>query len=165
MSTIKRSGSTVAQSDPVQYINSFIEHSIPPMHGLGIRIVELDTGHAVGVVPLEGNGNHMGTMYAGTLFGVAEVLGGALVIASFDMTRYYPTVKEVQIAFRRPATTDVRAEATLDSATLSRLQLDLERSGKAEFELDATLTDTAGTVVATTHGIYQIRRHATRSAG
>jgi len=138
-------------------LNSVIEQSIPAMHGLGIRAVQLDPGHVVGTAPLAGNGNHLGTMYAGTLFGLAEMLGGAMFGASFDIARFHPTVKDLKIRFRRPATSDVRAEAHLDAATLERLRAEAEEQGKAEFVLEARITDLAGEVVATTVGTYQVR--------
>jgi acyl-coenzyme A thioesterase PaaI-like protein len=89
-------------------VNAGIEFAIPVAHRMGVRIVELGAGHAVGTAPLEGNTNHLGTLYAGTLFGVAEILGGVISIATFDSSRFYPTVNDVQIRFRRPATTPVR---------------------------------------------------------
>lgn len=147
-------------ADLVGLMNLVIEHGVPPMHGLGIRVVELQPGHVVGAAPLEGNANHLGTMYAGTLFGLAEMLGGALFVASFDVDRFYPTVKDVQIRYRRPATSDVRAEANLEAGTLERLFAEAEEIGKAEFVLDATITDVAGEVVATTQGTYQVRARA-----
>ena len=143
--------------DLIGLANTVIEHSIPAMHSLGIRVVELRPGYAASTAPLAGNGNHLGSMYAGTLFGLAEMLGGALFAASFDIQRFVPTVKDVQIRYRRPATTDVRAEASLDADTITRLRLEADQHGKAEFELDATITDTAGVVVASTRGVYQIR--------
>ncbi len=53
--------------------------------------------------------------------------------------------------------TDVRAEASLDATTIARIKLKADAAGKTEFLLDAELTDTAGVVVATTHGTYQVR--------
>lgn len=143
----------------VDLMNAVIEHGVPPMHALGIRVVELRPGHVVGAAPLQGNGNHLGTMYAGTLFGLAEMLGVALFVASFDPDRFLPTVKDVQISFRRPATSDVTAEAHLDEGTIARLHSDAEEHGKAEFVLAAAIADENGQVVATTRATYQIRAH------
>lgn len=138
-------------------LNSVIEQSIPAMHGLGIRAEHLEPGLVVGSAPLEGNTNHLGTMYAGTLFGLAEMLGGAMFGASFDIARFHPTVKDLHIRFRRPATSDIRAEASLDASTLAGLRAEAEENGKAEFVLEARITDLAGEVVATTVGTYQVR--------
>ena len=138
-------------------LNTVIETRIPAMHRLGIRIVEVREGFVSATAPLAGNLNHAGTMYAGTLFGLAEVLGGGIFFASFDLRRFTATVKDVQIRYRRPATTDIQAEASVDTATITRIKQEAEDIGKTEFSLSAQLTDTAGVVVASTRGIYQIR--------
>lgn len=139
-------------------INEFIEQAIPAMHGLGIRVLELAPGHVVATAPLEGNANHLGTLYAGTLFGLGEMLGGALCAVGLDLERFYPTVKDVQIRFLRPATSDVRAEASMSEAEMARIRSEAERDGKAEFVIEASITDADGSVVATTLGTYQLRR-------
>jgi acyl-coenzyme A thioesterase PaaI-like protein len=128
------------------------------IHRLGIRIVEVRDGFIAGTAPLAGNLNYQGSMYAGTLFGLGEALGAVVFAANFDLSRFTATMKKVQIRYRRPATTDVRAEASLDASTVARIKRDADAAGKAEFVLDAELSDTAGVVVATTHGTYQVRR-------
>jgi len=139
-------------------VNAMFEDRIPVIHRLGIRIVEVRDGLIVGTAPLAGNLNYQGSMYAGTLFGLGEALGAVVFAANFDLSRFTATVKDVQIRYRRPAMTDVRAEASLDASTVARLKREADNAGKAEFVLDAELTDTAGVLVATTHGTYQVRR-------
>jgi len=140
-----------------QTFTAALESLVPRMYEMGVRVVELEEGHAVAAVSLDGNANHYGSMYAGALFGVAEVLGGALFVPSFDVAAYYPTVRELTIRYHRPALSDVRATATLDTATIARMRTDLQQTGKASYELDAVLTAASGETVATTHGAYQIR--------
>ena len=48
---------------------------IPAVGRMGLRVVDVAPGRAATEVPFEGNGNHVGTMYAGVLYSVAEVLG------------------------------------------------------------------------------------------
>jgi len=138
-------------------VNALFESRIPAMHRLGIRIVELREGFVAGTAPIADNLNYQGSMYAGTLFGLGEALGGGLFVATFDLRRFTATVKDMQIRYRRPAMTDVRAEASLDASTIARIKREAEESGKTEFVLDAELTDTEGVVVAITHGTYQVR--------
>src|SRR6185312_2026460 len=90
-----------------EMINAGMEHAVPAMHELGIRVTEVRPLYAAATVPQAGNSNHFGSMYAGALFGAAEMLGGALFYPSFDAARFYPTVKDLQIHFRRPAKGDV----------------------------------------------------------
>ncbi|MER6973720.1 YiiD C-terminal domain-containing protein [Nocardioides sp. NPDC000445] len=130
---------------------------VPRMGEMGITITRAVPGHVVAEVGMDGNANHLGTMYAGTLFGVAEVLGGVICVPSFDLARFYPTVKALTIDFRRPATTAVRAEASLTEEAIARIRDLAEATGKAEFVLDAVIADAGGEVVATTTGTYQLR--------
>lgn len=62
---------------------------------------------------LEPNVNHIGTIYAGSLFSIGEYIGGPIFVASFDYTRFYPVVKAVNVQFCRPATTDVTVETMM----------------------------------------------------
>jgi acyl-coenzyme A thioesterase PaaI-like protein len=55
-----------------------------------------------------GNENHVGSMYAGALFTLAELPGGVLALTSFDSQRFYPIVKEASLRFLRPAGSDVQ---------------------------------------------------------
>lgn len=140
-------------------INGAMGKTIPVAHGMGIAVTQARRGFASTAVPMEGNGNHFGVMYAGVLFTVAEILGGAIALASFDAAAYYPLVKDLQIFFRRPATTDVTAEASLDDAEIDRIAAAAAEHGKCDFTLEATVTDANGVVVATTKGLYQLREH------
>lgn len=121
-------------------------------------MVESRDGFVAGEATLAGNLNYQDSMYAGTLFGLGEALGAVVFAANFDVGRFTATVKDVQIRFRRPAMTDVRAEASLDANEIARVTREADSAGKAEFVLDAELTDTAGVVVATTHGTYHVRK-------
>ena len=132
--------------------------SVPILEAMGIRVVEARSGHAVAELPPEPNVNHFGVTYAGSLFSVAEMLGGVLSLVSFDLDGMVPVVKASSIRFRRPAMGVIRAEVSLSEDEIARVQSDAQATGKGEFELEAVLTDSTGEVVATTVGTYQIRR-------
>jgi thioesterase domain-containing protein len=136
--------------------------AIPLMERLGVRLVDLGPGRAAAEIPFEGNGNHVGTMYAGALFSVCEVLGGVICTATFDGARYAPIVKGAEIRYLRPATGPVRADASLDDATVKDVGAAADENGKADFVLDVTATGADGTVVATLRGDYQLRRREER---
>ena len=136
--------------------------SVPILEAMGIRLVDVRPGFASAELPAGPNVNHFGVTYAGSLFSVAEMLGGVLSLATFDLegelTGFVPIVKESTIRFRRPATGVVLAEAQLSDDEVARVRRDALGSGKGEFVLEATLSDAQGEVVATTVGTYQLRR-------
>jgi thioesterase domain-containing protein len=148
-----------ASVDIPALLNSTIGQTIPVLEHMGLEVIEAAPGRAAARVPIDGNGTHVGTMYAGVLFSVAEMLGGALSLATFDPARFYPIVKDLRIDFRRPATSAVTARTSLEEAEIDRVLADVDREGKGQFVLRSELTDEDGTVVASTEGTYQIRPH------
>lgn len=134
--------------------------SIPVLGPMGVRVVDASPGHAATSLPLAPNGNHFGVAYAGSLVTAAELLGGVLAGSTIKLEGYYPLVRDFSIDFRRPATTDVIARASLPASEVERIRGEALASGKAEYDVHATVTDEQGVVVATTVGRYQIRRAA-----
>jgi acyl-coenzyme A thioesterase PaaI-like protein len=141
----------------VDAMNGAIESTIPIAHKMGRKVVEARPGFAATTVPAEGNGNHFGVIYAGVLFTVAEILGGIIPLITFDTAKYFPLVKNLDIQFVAMAKSDVRAQASLDDETIARVEAEAAERGKADFTLEAVVTDADGQTVATTRGLYQLR--------
>ena len=139
-------------------IADFAESSIEGIRRTGIKVLEMRDRYAKMVMPLEGNVNHVGMMYAGSLFTIGEFSGGIIHGASFDCTRFFPIVTEVTIRFRRPALTDVTLEVTLSKEAAENIQREAEEKGKANFILDLEIKDAGGETVALVHGTWQIRK-------
>lgn len=106
--------------------------------------MEARPGFAAATVPAAGNGNHFGVVYAGVEFTVAEILGGILALSSFDSATYFPLVKNIDIAFVGMAKSDLRAEASLDEDTIARVTAEAAERGKADFTVEAVVTDAEG---------------------
>jgi thioesterase domain-containing protein len=141
----------------VDAMNGAIESTIPIAHKMGLKVVEARPGFAATTVPAEGNGNHFGVIYAGVLFTVAEILGGIIPLITFDTAKYFPLVKNLDIQFVAMAKSDVRAQASLDDETIARVEAEAAERGKADFTLEAVVTNADGQTVATTRGLYQLR--------
>jgi acyl-coenzyme A thioesterase PaaI-like protein len=131
--------------------------AVEPIKKTGLRVVALRDRYAKLLMPLEGNVNHVGMMYAGSLFTLGEIAGGAIHMVSFDMTRLFPIVKEVKIRFRRPALTDVTMEVELRAEEASRIQTEALEKGKADYGLKLELEDAGGEVVSIVSGTWQVR--------
>lgn len=131
---------------------------VPLLDYMQLRVVAAVPGSATVEIPQGPNGNHFGAVYAGALFSIGEVLGGIIPMVTWEAPGYVPLVKDLQISFRRPAKGVVRASASLGDEDVQRVA-DAVAAGdpKVAFVLAATLTDEAGTVVATTVGSYQLR--------
>lgn len=142
---------------PVEIARQLTEEQIAFVKRSGLKAELLEPGHVRLRMPLAGNQNHLGSMYAGALFTLAEIPGGALFLTSFDSQRFYPVVKEMNLRFRRPASGDIRVEARLAAEWIEQLQSEAAAQGKAEYLLELQLTDDSGQVVAESRGLYQLR--------
>jgi thioesterase domain-containing protein len=135
-----------------------LAESVPIIGKTGARIESLTDRHAKIVMPLEPNINHIGIMYGGSLFILAELSGGVIWYVSFDHTRFYPIIKEVTIKYRRPATTDVSLEVGLSEADAMDIQEAADREGKKDWTMDLELKDAQGEVVSLVRGTWQLRK-------
>ena len=141
----------------LEVAKKMLEGGIKFVANSGLRVVELRRGYVKCLMPFAGNGNHIGTMYAGALFTLAEIPGGALFLSSFDATKFYPIVKELDLRFLKPAKGDVTVEIALDDIHIASLSAQAAEKGKAEFILEGQLKTADGTIVAESRGVYQVR--------
>ena len=144
---------------PTELVRRLTEEQIAFVKRSGLKAEVLEPGHVRLCMPLAGNENHIGSMYAGALFTLAEIPGGALFLTSFDVQRFYPLIKEMNLRFRRPATSDITVEARLSDEEITRIQAEAEQNGKADYHLELQLCDASGEVVAQTRALYQLRKH------
>jgi acyl-coenzyme A thioesterase PaaI-like protein len=133
-------------------------HALVPILGaMGLEVLQAEPGVAAARIPTGPNVNHFGVSYAGSLFSVAEMLGGIIGGSSFDVPGAIPLVKRLEIDFTRPAMSAATARTTLSAEEITRVQAETIANGKSNFELLTEVVDEAGTVVARTHGFYQLR--------
>lgn len=142
----------------LEKLKKVLATNIPFVERTGLEILELEKGYVKMKMPFEPNVNHVQMMYAGALYTLAELPGGAIFATSFDAKRFYPIVKDMSIRFRRPAKTDVTVEVRLDADAAAEIQARAERDGKADYEWECELKDDGGEVVALTRNVYQLRR-------
>jgi len=138
---------------------AYLESAIGIVKHMGLKVISLKERQVKLLMPLQKNINHVGTMYAGSLFTLGEIMGGAIFVASFDIGKYYPLVKEIQIRYRKPAMTDITVEAALTEDRVEQILKEVEEKGKADFNLDLELLDANGEVVSLMHGIWQGRKN------
>lgn len=146
-------------SEQLEALRVGMSAPFPFVQRTGFEVVEVRPGYCRARMPLEPNVNHIGTMYAGALYTLAELPGGVLALATFDPARFYPVVKDMRIRFTALARTDVEVEVSLDDAEITRIRTEADERGKADYAWQCQLTDAEGTVVAATENLYQLRAH------
>ncbi len=147
----------MSEMEPSQF-KELVEKGIPFTERIGMKVVDMAPRRVTLMMPLEGNGNHIGIMYAGAMFTVAEVPGGVLFMTTFDVSKYIPIVKSMNIRFVKPAATDVTFTIEMSQEEVDRINKVLEEKGKCDFVIEGEVKDTNGVVVAETTAVYQIRK-------
>ena len=143
---------------------AYFESVIDIVKYMGLKVISMKERHVKLLMPLKRNINHVGSMYAGSLFTLGEIMGGAIFFASFDIGQYYPLVKEVQIRYRKPALTDITVETTLSEDQVEKILKEIKVKGKADFNLDLELIDANREVVSLMQGIWQGRKNNKNSS-
>lgn len=126
----------------------------PFVERVGLELLHAERGRAVLRLPFEPNINHVGMVYAGALFTLAETPGGSLFIGAFDISRFYPIVGDLDIRFRKPAMTSVLVDARMSDDEIERVTAELEEKGKSKWVLEQDLVDEKGLIVASTTATY-----------
>jgi len=144
-----------------EILKQFIEKPFAFVERIGLKALELKPNHVKLVAPIAGNENHIGGMYAGALFTLAEIPGGALYLTTFDVSNFYPIIKEMTIRFVAPAKTDVTVEMYLPKEEASRIEAEARENGRADYVLEGEVKDASGVVVAVSKGLYQLRTYGT----
>ena len=142
------------------------QHTIPKKAGqtvpfisrTGLKVVKMDKDGIRIKMPLEPNINHIGIMYAGALWTLAESMGGMAYQLYLAMEGTFPIVKALNIKFLRPATSDITCDYKMDTAEASLVKKECGENGKANYDLSLELKDAKGEVVAVTEGFYQVRK-------
>lgn len=141
---------------------AYLHEVIPILGAMGIKVIEAGPGHGTVELPAGPNGNHFGVLYAGSLFTAAEVLGGLIPRATWDLdgelAGFVPLVKQSEIKYLRPGLGDVRARATLSEEDVERVPREALANGKSDFVVEAEIVDAQGTVIATTRAVNQLRK-------
>jgi acyl-coenzyme A thioesterase PaaI-like protein len=125
---------------------------------MGMEVVEVSPRHVRTRLPFTArNGNHIGTVYAGVLFSFLEASGGALVLASFDVSRWIPVIVEGRIRYVRPVTTEIACDLTLAEAERDGVHGMLESDPKSSWTLSASAVDDKGRTACAADLVYRFR--------
>jgi thioesterase domain-containing protein len=138
-------------------VTAVLHQTIPAVARLGITVDSVGPGEVTLRVPIEGNANHFGTLYAAALVAVAELPGGLIPLLVLGPGGHTPIVTDLHVRFLAPARTDVTLRARMDPDVVLALARQADTEGRAEFTLDLEGHDADGRVVVATKGQYQLR--------
>ena len=127
---------------------------IPALDKLHATVLISEPNRVKVRLPLEGNTNHLGTMYAGALFSVAEFPFGLLHLTHFKGHPMLPVVGELTIRFLAPATTDVTVDLHVSDEEWQEMEEATQTHGKSRFKREIEVLDENENVVAIAKATY-----------
>jgi len=142
--------------EPPKLLDLF-RKGIPFSQRTGLEAVKMEKDGIELMMPFSPNRNHVGTMYAGALFTLGEMMGGAVAMVYFMENNLIPIVKALNIKFVKPATTDITTTYAMSEDEVQRIISECAQKGKADYSIHLELKDSKGVVVAFTDGLYQVR--------
>lgn len=140
-----------------QEATQFVHAAVPAIGRLGVVVEAIAPGEVTLRVPIEGNTNHLGTMYAGALFAVAELPGGLLPLVVLGPGRFVPILVSMSVEYTAAARTDVTLAARLPADEVLALADRAQAQGQAEFTLSLHGQDAAGRTVIRSQAHYVLR--------
>jgi hypothetical protein len=138
----------------------YIEETIPWVKASGLNAEVLEARHAVLRLPKEGHLNHVGIVYAGSLFMLMEIGGAALFGCTYPLGKYIPINKEMSIKFLKMGTTDILCDLSISEEKAAEMIRPIDEKGKGEWVLEMDCRDTEGNVFATSVCHYYIKKMA-----
>ncbi|MCL1123850.1 DUF4442 domain-containing protein [Shewanella surugensis] len=109
-------------------------------------------------VPLtEKTANHFDSFHAAFQFATAESLGGIVIFETRAEKHYTPLVRSVTIDFKKPAMTDLFAEAVFSTADALKMNQSMREFGRYDFKLNIELKNIADEVVSILTADYAVR--------
>ena len=136
---------------------------IPLNKHLGIEIVSIGDGVAQTRLPFrEEVTNHIGTVHATAIFGLAEAASGGALSGAFApmVLKIRPVAASAGVTFAKIARTDLTADATTSEPS-ETLRTRLTETGKAIFDVAVDVRDDRGVHVAQV----TVTWHVTRKQG
>jgi len=135
-----------------------VEETVPWVKTSGLTAEILEERHVVLRLPKEGHLNHVGIVYAGSLFMLMEIAGATLFGCTYDFGKYIPVNKEMQIKFVKMGITDIVCDLTISKEKAAEMIQPIDERGKGEWILEMDCRDTEGNVVATSVCHYYIKK-------
>lgn len=139
-------------------VRTVLHSNVQMLGEMGMDVLEVEARHVRTRLPFAPrNGNHIGTVYAGVLFSFLEATGGALVLVSFDVSRWIPVIVEGTIRYARPVTSAIECDLSLGESERDGVHTMLEGDPKASWTLAASAVDEEGRTACAADLVYRFR--------
>ena len=100
--------------------------------------------------------NHVNTAYAGSIFTLAELTGGAFLQSAYGFDEFVPIVKNAAIKYVKPGTTALSCEVTLTAQEAEERLVPIRERGRGNYPLTIQVLDESSETVAEVNFTYYL---------
>lgn len=128
--------------------------NIPMLNNMNLHIVDYSKNKLVVRMPFAGNQNHVGIVYAGAIFSLAEFPFGALSVYRFGSDEIVPVVGEVAVRYLAPAKSDLTVSIEVSDQEWEEIEQETKSNGKFKVVREVDVKDGTGKIVAALKATY-----------
>lgn len=88
--------------------------------------------------------NHVNSVYAGSLFVLAEVAGGSMFEVTLGTDKYMPVIYSASIRYKAPVMTEAIIDAMVTDEDVQALKASVAERGRGKVPFQLVITDTDG---------------------
>lgn len=137
--------------------NMLARPAIQWMAMAGIQAEIVEPRHIKLRMPIEGlHTNHVGTAYAGSIFSLAELSGGAFIQSAYGFDEFVPVVKSSLIKYIKPGLTPLTCEISMSEQEAEERLRPVRERGRGNYPLTISVTDENGNQIAEADFIYYL---------
>jgi uncharacterized protein (TIGR00369 family) len=143
-----------------EIIKQQMASTVPFAAHSGVRLEEISDGAAKAVLEQTATSiNHIGSQHAGALFTLGEAASGGAMAGTFSdsILSVRPIASDARIRYSKIAKGTITAIATV-AADPTHLRDTLAAEGKVIFDVDVTLADALGNIVAEMAVSWNVRK-------
>ena len=145
-------------ADYIEQIKTMLANS--PIRWVAMANIQgdiVEPRHVKLSMPIQGlHTNHVNTAYAGSIFTLAELTGGAFVQSAYGFDEFIPVVKSAAIKYTKPGTTPLACEIEMTEQEAEEKLAPVRERGRGNYPLAIKVLDEAGDAVAEVEIIYYL---------
>lgn len=128
--------------------------SIDTLRNMNLRVLEQSANTLKIAMPREGNSNHLGGVYTGAIFSLAEFPFGVMCIQRFGLSDIVPVVGEMTIRFMAPALGELTVEMRVSDQEWEEIERETKAQGKFKIFKEIEVKDSEGKTNAMVKATY-----------
>lgn len=132
------------------------EGKIQYLNQAGLVVDKMEQRHVVTHLPVDPlHMNHVGIVYAGSYFMLAEASGASLLKCTYG-SKYVAIIKSASLDYLRPAKTDLVVDISMTEEEAEERIAYVKEHGKGRYPMDIPVMDANGEHCATVSVVYYL---------